>query len=116
MAEIRKQTGLHDETPFNLKWLDVEGKGEGERGREKGESEGERGRGKGEEGERMWWKLKERAEEEGGRKEEDSRGWARELGLRKAKVFPCHCCHAMTPVQSTWDRWSSKKQHVVVLV
>ena len=32
MAEIRKQTGLHDETPFNLKWLDVEGKGEGERG------------------------------------------------------------------------------------
>ena len=32
MAEIRKQTGLHDETPFNLKWLDVEGKGEGEKG------------------------------------------------------------------------------------
>ena len=28
VAEIRKQTGLHDETPFNLKWLDVEGKGE----------------------------------------------------------------------------------------
>ena len=92
MAEIRKQTGLHDETPFNLKWLDVEGKGEDERGRGKGEGErgggrervrgrgkgegergrgkgeGERGRGKGEEGERMWWKLKERTEEEGGRR------------------------------------------------
>ena len=36
----------------------------------------------------------------GGRKEEDSRGWVRELALRKAKMFPCHRCHAMTPAQS----------------
>ena len=52
MAEIRKQTGLHDETPFNLKWLDVEGKGECERG-----------------GRRVWWNLKQRTEKEGGREE-----------------------------------------------
>ena len=38
MAEIRKQTGLQDETPFNLKWLDVEGKGEELEWREEGEN------------------------------------------------------------------------------
>lgn len=34
VSEIRKHTEMNHDTPFNLKWLDVEGKIRGREGRE----------------------------------------------------------------------------------
>ena len=36
---------------------------------------------------------------EGGRRKIAEGGGRRELALRKAKMFPCHCCYAITPAQ-----------------